>query len=274
MAKNKNYSFVAYIDESGKDDFNYSSDEWFVLSALIVRKSDRLNLVKERNEIIKKAGLKAKCLHMSKIRTEDTKRFIVKSVGNINGVTFISILANKFHFMDNGTNYKEKNMFYWELGKYLVERISQYCSKSSGRIQEGNGKVKIIFSKRGGMNYGDFQKYLFHIQKCDLAEKINNPSIFSSSIKWEAIDIGNVESINHIKDAGLQLVDVVAYSVFKSVQKNRYDMVNIELISLLKKNTFKNKNGYIGKGIKIIPNPDRLKDENKPLKLLEILKKT
>lgn len=270
--KNKEHSFVAYIDESGKDDFNYNSDEWFVLSAFIVRKSDDLNLVKVRDEIAKSINSKDRCIHMKNIRTEDCKRFITKSVGEINNVAFISILANKFYFMDNNKIFDKKDKYYWEVAKYLIERVSQYCSKARGTIQEGNGTVKIIFSNRGGLDYKDFQEYLFQIQRHDYAKKTNEPNKFEDSIKWDAIDIYNVEAMSHKKRAGLQLVDTVAYSFFKSVQKNKFKMVNVEYVKLLKNNTYKSKNGYLGRGIKIIPNPEKLKLECQPIELLEIFK--
>jgi hypothetical protein len=56
--------------------------------------------------------------------------------------------------------YDEKNHLYFYLCRYLIERISWLCRDMRRNVPEGDGKVKIIFSRRGGMSYDDFRAYL------------------------------------------------------------------------------------------------------------------
>ena len=53
--------------------------------------------------------------------------------------------------------YTEKNQLYFYLTRFLLERMSWLCRDLRSVVREGDGRVKIIFSRRGGMSYTDFQ---------------------------------------------------------------------------------------------------------------------
>ncbi len=273
MDKNKNHSFIAYIDESGCPGLKQKSgsSQWFVLSAFIVRASSDLELIKHRDKIVQKISSQRREIHMTKIKKEDQKKFVTKSVSEIQG-RYIAVLSNKCSIFDASRKdlYNEKDTYYNFLGRYLIERISKCCSQLRKQVSEGNGKVKIIFSRRNSMNYGAFRDYLEKLKRNDL--KYNDPQNSYNNMNWSVIDIDAVEAISHSERAGLQIADVVTYSFFKAVEKNKFGMVDTSYIKFLKKNTYQSRYGYIGNGVKIIPQIDKLPENQKPLELLEIFK--
>ena len=82
-----------------------------------------------------------------------------------------------------------------------------------------------------------------------------------------------IDAKAHSERAGLQLVDVIAYSFFKSVEKNTYGLVDTSYVSKFKNNTYSFSSVYIGNGVKIIPNIDRLPEKERPNELIDIFKK-
>jgi len=77
--------------------------------------------------------------------------------------------------------FKKKNTLYWYLTRYLIERISDYCQRRHDREPSGDGTVRIVFSRRGGMNYEDFRSYLRKLQA-----QQNDPE-FDLGERWKSI---------------------------------------------------------------------------------------
>ncbi|MBN2676332.1 MAG: DUF3800 domain-containing protein [Alphaproteobacteria bacterium] len=275
MMIDQNYSFVAYIDESGCDGLNKDgtkngASQWFVLSALIVRKSLDPELPRTRDDILSKISRQRKILHMKELKKEDHKLFVAKSVSEIPS-RCISILSNK-HSIINATRkdlFDQKNTYYNYMARYLIERISGCCSQLRSIVPEGNGKVKIIFSRRGGMSYTDFQAYLNKLKEEDLRTPI---PAHIPKINWNIIDIDLIDAIPHSKRAGLQLVDTVAYSFFKAVEKNDLNMVNASYARFFEKNIYKVNQQSLNYGLTIIKS-NVLPEDEKPKDLYEIYKK-
>ena len=101
MKKIKDYSFIAYIDETGdvgiKPDKSGSSD-WFGLSAFIVNVDTDLNLVKIRNDIVERYSTSPrplskenKIIHMRKLKSYEARLFVAKSVAEV-GASCIMVL--------------------------------------------------------------------------------------------------------------------------------------------------------------------------------------
>src|SRR5205823_5184173 len=75
-----------------------------------------------------------------------------------------------------------------------------------------------IFSRRGGLKYTDFEKYL---TKLYLQSKLNALVLDYKDLKWSVIDEEEVRVLDHAERAGLQLADVVASAFFQAVELNR-----------------------------------------------------
>lgn len=271
----KNYSFVAYIDESGDDGINPASQNsggashWFVLSALIVRRSVDAELPRKRDEIVSEISLQRSEIHMKKIKNHEQKLLVAKRTSEIPS-RHITILSNKYSIIhaDRKDLFKEKNTYYNYMGRYLIERISKCCSKLRSKVPEGNGKVKIIFSKRGGMSYQGFRNYILNLKEQDSRYQRN-----ASGINWNVVDVDLIDARAHSERAGLQLVDVIAYSFFKAVEKNQYGMTNCSYVRILKPNTDNARGEYLHTGVKLVPDPEQLPDTENPKELIEIFTK-
>lgn len=222
-------SFIAYIDESGdigiKPDKSGSS-QWFGLAAFVVRADRDLQLVEYKRNIISICKICTQDIHMKEIKNEDKRRYIASMVAGFDSKCIV-VLSNKASLYNQGV-FSSKDSYYQYMSRYLLERITQCCEdwyNESGPA--GNGKVKIIFATRGGMDYDALKKYLHTLKNSPIVnkkiEKQNLPKI-----KWDKIDIDEVQNIPARDRAGLQFADVLSYSFFKAVNKNDYCMVNTE----------------------------------------------
>ncbi len=161
------HTFIAYIDEAGDDGLNNGYREpgkgggpshWLTIGSVIWRASRDLDAVQWAKDII--AALppqrRDKILHFAKL--DHAQR--VMAVSHLCGKPFrsISILANK-PIIPEGT-YVQKNQFYFYMCRYLIERISWLCRDFRRYAPEGDGTVKIVFARRRGMSYRDFQAYM------------------------------------------------------------------------------------------------------------------
>ena len=184
-----NHTYVAYVDESGDDGLEKyripgrsdGASTWLVISAMVFRANRDLEAVSWRDEINRLMPERTKrTLHFVKLN-HGQKLAAVKLLGE-KPVRIISILGHK-PSIPIGT-YVNKNQLYFYLTRYLVERISWLCRDMRPRSPEGDGRVRITFSRRGGMSYLDFRNYLRRL-KADASGDV--------SIHWPVIDI---ESVN------------------------------------------------------------------------------
>ncbi len=108
--------------------------------------------------------------------------------------------------------------------------------------------MKIIFSRRGGMNYEDFKTYL---------EKLREINPGNKRYHWPVIDIDAIEAKYHKELAGLQIADCVASAFTNAVDPDRYGNVEVRYANLLRPNCYTNANRYASYGLKIVPGPSR-----------------
>lgn len=240
------HSFLAFIDESGDDGLGKyrepgksgGASHWLVLSACIIRKSNSLEAVGWRNEI-----LRGKELHF--VNLNHGQRVVAAQCLSEKPVRITSVLAAKKHI--RGELYTDKNQLYFYMARYLVERISWLCRDMRPRVPEGNGQVGIVFSRRGGMSYSDFKNYLL---------KLKNNQNSNVRIHWPVIDIDAVEAQDHSRMAALQLADIAASAFSSAVEYDRYGNCENRYAAVLKPITYKHKGAFIGYGLKFVPNDE------------------
>src|SRR5262249_47135176 len=130
------------------------------------------------------------------------------------------ILSNKKTIENHGAFAevcdKEKNVLYKYLIRYVLEKITDTARRVCESKPERHPVVKIIFSRRGGMDYDDFRIYLGHLRQLQKARGSYFP------IHWDHIDDQLIFAEDHSRIAGLQLADVVASSFFQAVEHNAY----------------------------------------------------
>lgn len=262
------HSYVAFIDESGDDGFkNFrvpsrrgGSSRWLVISAIVFRKSYHLEAVKWRDEIVAQMpDRKGRELHFANLN-HGQKLAATKAL-SIKPIRSISILSCKEKIPEG--IYTAKNQLYFYLCRHLIERISWLCRDMRPHVPEGNGKVAITFSRRGGMNYQDFRYYM-SLLKSSNAEDCR--------IHWPVIDLEAVEAKDHSKNASLQLADIVASAVASGVEPDLYGNCEERYAEILKQVTYQRKGSFLSYGIKSLPKFEECDLSKDQIKMMEIWK--
>lgn len=142
--------------------------------------------------------------------------------------------------------FRDKNQLYFYLTRYLIERVSWFCKDYRSIVREGDGKARIIFSRRGGLSYNGFQEYL---------RKLKNSE--STTINWSAIDIETVKAEDHSKLAGLQIADCGISAIASAIEPDRYGNVEGQYLNELRKTIFNKRGNYLSYGLKFLPGMQR-----------------
>lgn len=254
------HEFIAYIDESGDDGLKVFRDigqngstHWLVLSCIIVRQTNDLSLVKRRDDIRKIISpfKKKRDIHFTNLNHEQ-RMFYCSELAKM-PLKCISVFSNKKALSEEYRKIysKDKNRLYWFLARHLVERISWLCDENSNDNCVKSG-VKIIFSNRASMAYQEFRDYLNILKKQ------------RTQIRWNVVDIGNIQSKAHSQLAGLQFADCIASSFRNAVDPNRYGLCEDRYARLLKPIVYNKDKNFLSYGIKILPSVNEafLAEEN------------
>jgi len=159
--------------------------------------------------------------------------------------------------------YTDKNQLYFFMTRYLIERLSWLCRDHRPNVPEGDGRVAITFSRRGGMSYDDFRAYLRRL-KADQSGEVR--------IHWPVIDIEAVSAADHGKVAALQLADAVASAFAAGFEPDRYGNCEPRYAETLRPVTYHRNKNYLSYGVKIVPRHDDCGLSQQQLKMVEIWK--
>jgi Protein of unknown function (DUF3800) len=255
-------TFVAYIDESGdtgleqvkKPDDPKGATEWLVLSAFVVKIQHDSKMVRWVNDVQSDFTSKRQDLHFNKLL--DFKKPLVCSQlakKDCKGFVVMSNKKNIERYRNPNLDPSNKAWIYWFLARLLLERVTEYCHKQTPVARYGKDKLRIIFSRRGGLMYQDFADYLWKLYW----QRDTNELVLSyRQITWPVIDHDEIFVFDHSKYAGLQLADVIAGAFFQAVEQNRGDAVACDpgCAKLLKPLIhFKGASWYLGVGLKTMP---------------------
>jgi hypothetical protein len=249
------HSYIVYIDESGDDGLgNYKvpgkgggASHWLSIGAVVWRYSRDLDAVQWGKEIQAKLSEKRQNapLHFAKLNHQ--QRVMAVNQLSQRPLRIISVIANK-PSIPSGT-YTSKNQLYHYMCRYLLERVSWLCRDMRKTVPEGDGRAKIIFSRRGGMSYTDFQQYLQLLKvRTDLDTRVH----------WPVIDIEAIEALDHSTRMGLQLADIAVAGISAGLEPDYYGNFETRFAKELKPRVYCNQKNYLSYGIKIVPSLDKL----------------
>jgi hypothetical protein len=159
----------------------------------------------------------------------------------------ICVMANK-PVIPEGI-YTEKNQLYFYMTRYLIERISWFCRDHRRAVPEGDGRVKIVFSRRGGLSYDHFRAYLERLRQAEDADV---------RINWPVIDITGIEAKDHSSRAGLQIADVAASCITSGLEPDMYGNCERRYAEILRPVIYNRNGNYLSYGVKIVPWADQL----------------
>lgn len=165
----------------------------------------------------------------------------VMALQTLSGKPFRSICVMVHKPSIDKENFKNKNQLYQYACRYLVERISWLCRDYRPHAREGDGRVQIIFDRRGGMSYDGFRDYL------------NNLRTQETQIHWPVIDVEAVEARDQSNSYGLQIADLVISGIAQGLEPDFYGNQEGRYARLIRDNIFRRGNRFLGYGIKIFP---------------------
>jgi hypothetical protein len=255
-------SFVAYIDESGdtglelvkKPDDPRGATEWLVLSALVVKVEHDSKMVAWTKDVQADFTSKRTDLHFNKL-LDFKKPLVCAALAKKDCKAFV-VMSNKKNierYRNHRLDPSNRAWIYWFLARLLLERVTEYCEKQTPKEQRGKNKLRIVFSRRGGLIYQDFADYLWKLYwQRDTDEMVLN----YKQIAWSVIDHDEVFVYDHSKFAGLQLADVIAGAFYQAVEQNRGAIVQCDpaCAKLLRPLVhYKGFAWYLGVGLKPMP---------------------
>lgn len=263
------HTYVAYIDESGDDGLDKpfrevgnagGSSKWLVISACLFRRTHSLDAVRWRDEIsAKMPERKSRILHFARLN-HGQKLATVQTIAS-KPLRALSVIAAK-EPIPSGI-YTDKHQLYFYMTRYLIERLSWLCRDHRPQAPEGDGRVAITFSRRGGMQYDEFQAYLERL-KADQSGEVR--------IHWPVVDIAAVSAVDHSKSASLQLADAIASAFAAGFEPDRYGNCEPRYAETLKPVTYHRKKNYLSYGVKMVPHHDACGLDAQQRKMLEIWK--
>jgi hypothetical protein len=257
-------SHVVYIDESGDTglevvrtpDDPKGATEWLVLSGFVVKIEHDSKMVTWVQDVQADFTSKRGDLHFNKLLP--FKKPLVCAQLALKDCKCFVVMSNKKNmekYKNSRLDPKNKSWIYWFLARLLLERVTEYCESEIPPERCGTDKLRIIFSRRGGLMYADFEAYL---TKLYWQSRLNSLTLAYKDIKWPMIDWEEIRVLDHKERAGLQLADVVAGAFFQAVEMNRGAETECDsnCANLLKPVIAARPSGWtIGYGLKTMPIP-------------------
>jgi hypothetical protein len=240
------YGFVAYIDESGDEGFVFHPDgggssRWIVLSALVMRKENDMQVVKvakEARQLFAKPDKHP--LHFRDLK-HDQRVALARMIGQMSSRT-VSVLVHKPSIPEPENFQQEAYSLYHYASRLLLERVSWLCRDHRRKQHPQDGLVELIYSNRSAMSYEALRNYLQQLRGDSAQKEIR--------IDWSVVDPVNVKAVNHDQLAGLQLADAVATSAFYAVTSNRFGDVEDRYLRLLGNTVYRHEGRAEGYGLK------------------------
>jgi len=238
-------TFVVFVDESGDEGFRFGegSSDWFVLSAVVVRAVDELQVVKLVDTIRDQLGKPPKKpIHFRDLKHEQRLPF-VDQIARAR-LRAVSVLVHK-PTLREPEKFRERYRLYFYAARYLLERVSWYCRDHRTHRDVGDGSAEIIFSNRSGMSYNELRDYLKYLEACSGPLDVR--------IEWSVIKPRQIVSYRPGRRMGLQIADAVASAFFYAVQPSKHGFVEDRYARILKPVVYRGPNRYLGYGLKFWP---------------------
>jgi hypothetical protein len=202
-------SFVAYIDESGDEGFDFNNagtSHWFVLSSVVVRAKHDPQLVKDIVDRVRTAhgNTGRKKLRFRKMRPPLRQSCV--DIVSTHRIRTVTVLIYKPSLTPE--TFRKQHRLYFYATRFLSERISWLC-RDHRIAGEGDGSCRLVFDERQGMSYANMEAYFRLLRQKRGSER--------TEIEWSVISTDLIESTHGARRVGLQVADFVAGSFFCAV---------------------------------------------------------
>ena len=224
-----------------------------------MRKTNELEAVRWRDEIVKVAGRTKREIHFTNLN-HSQKIAACQSLA-ARPIRLCHVLIAKAAIAT--PHLGQKNWLYFYALRFLIERLSWLCRDLRPSVPEGNGRLAITFSRRGGMSYPEFRRYLLLLQG----------QTEENSIHWPVIDTDALNAQDHSRLAALQLADIAASAFAAAMEADRYGNQESRYASILRPVTYSHDGERLGYGLKLMPSETSLQLTPQQLQFLDLFRK-
>jgi len=224
------YDYVAYIDEAGDPGLrkvrprsSKGASEWFIISAVLIPADKEAETDQWIEDII--AAMRSpqmRDLHFAKLN--DARKATACSMLADQHARFFAVISNKQN-MEGYNNPRAANIsspmpggnwFYCWLSRVLLERLTHFVAVNSIKKLGRPGRIKLVFSERGGLRYSQMHAYFEWIKMKSVGGK--NPLYLNAgSVDFRCLDKDLFKVYPHREIAGLKMPDIVASAFYRAI---------------------------------------------------------
>ena len=214
-----NKELNAYIDESGDEGFEDGSTQWFIISSVVVDKSNDRDVARVIDNIKSRlwGDITRQPLHWVRLR-HNQKQVVIQEISK-QSFTLLSVALEKKYLVrerfdshyDRANRMKFRWAMYFYATKLLVERICKYAERQEAI-------VNLIFENRGSISYKDLRDYLTLMTEY--------PGPYSRSPTIQRRRIKSLEPKNKETKKLLQVADACSGALKYALEINRYGNVD------------------------------------------------
>jgi hypothetical protein len=220
------YDYVAYIDESGDPSVRRvkpldspGSSEWMTVSAVVVRAENEAQVTQWIQNISSQMhSPQMHGLHFRKL-TPWRKKVLCEEIAKLPVRCFV-VCSNKKNMRGwhnpFAAQVPSKNWFYCWMTRVLLERVTHFVSADSIQRFREVRRVKVVYSRAGGLSYPQMTAYYEWIRNKGRA---NNQFLNRGDLIYETLNPHLLEVRDDVTEPGLQLADAVASAFFKACDK-------------------------------------------------------
>jgi hypothetical protein len=279
------YDYIAYIDEAGdpgtkkvRPRSENGASEWFIVSCAIIPADKETEVDGWISEIMGAMNSRQMTdLHFAKL--SDSRKSLACSMLAEKHVRLFNVISNK----QNMQGYKNPfaaemttllpgdNWFYCWMTRILLERITDYVAKHSQKKLGRIGKIKLVFSERGGLRYSQMHAYFQWINMKSVGGKV---PLF---IPWGFVDFRCLDKdllhvYAHREIPALKMSDITASAFFRAVDTLDVQCRDASFAKLLRPIIARDPDSKMiaGCGVKLLPNMKTLNRFNVPDEKREI----
>jgi len=224
------YEYILYIDEAGDDGLkrvrpidSAGATEWLVISGVLVRHNNEGKVVDWVREIREDINAKqGPALHFRNL--SPTKKLRACQMISEKQVVCFAVCSNKKNMRgwsnERAAKMGGKQWFYNFCVRFLMERATDFCLRDSMKKYGEPRYMRVVFSQRGGHEYGQTKAYWEHLKAQAASE---TTFLRKREIKHRVLRFNLVDYVPHTSVAGLQLADVVASAFYQAI-----DVLDVE----------------------------------------------
>jgi hypothetical protein len=275
---NPDYEYLAYFDEAGETGLrnvlgatSTGSSEWFMLSVVLIRKSEIANVDEWITEMLSFGRAKQlRDIHFAKL-PDAHKRHVSGVLAHKQNRAMCFVICSNKKNMLRYNNARVATMgvndwFYCWLTRLALERVSNFVWRRSMQEHNSPRRMRLIFSERSGLRIGQIGAYYQWIKQQSLNDNLWIPW---GDLEWETLHPLLIDKDFHRNLAGLKLADIVASAFYAAADNKQSGPCQPEYAMQLKPVMARYKNNasgrYAGYGVKLLPtwNAARLSDDQK-----------